>query len=170
MSVFAQWEQSNSVLVPRNLSYVGGAFFAGSASSDTFPVGIQERRWFTVDLGDGAHWNGADPGIPDVDNLQAVGINILMGLTHGGTEGIAEVRLTLRGAGGTDIRTSGTYQGQLMVSNTGVAGLRQQLYIIVPVFDRCFQLNWRRYHHGTTDYSGLTGVVNGQINALYYKG
>lgn len=149
-------------LVARSALRAPFAVFSLTTSSPIPTNAGTENSWRTIDLADGAHWNGSDPNIPNVKAVKAIEIYCIVIVTHNGSAGIANYEVAFRSANPDDTLSYGNYQIQAEEYEQG-GGVRQNSSLLVPVYDGKFQFFWRR-----TVVTNFSCGINAKIYRVIY--
>lgn len=150
------------------------AYAATTTPGTTYPTGIVEGAWSTIDLSNGAHWSGVDPNLPNPLSVVALLVRVYLVITHNGAAGIAQLRFTTRADKRDPLSFLG-YQGHAEVAATN-DGVRQQTTLIAPVYRGKSQVWWERVLNnlgviaGTpqTSMTGLDAGITANIEGAWY--
>lgn len=167
MTLHPRWlKTAGGLLVPKaGISQMFAFYHLTSAPATAWPTTMgNEATWNEVDLRDGAHWNGYDPGLENHEAIKAIRADGLMIITHHGVAGTADLQVAYRAGDGVDGFHPGNYQLQAIEATTS-AGVRIATSTLIPVFNGKFDVYWKRSHPSDATFPA---GVNFKIREVYY--
>jgi hypothetical protein len=163
--------ETTRVLGGRYAAVNHGLITTGFVNGDPIPIIPNtiafEHAWTTIDLGDGPHWLGNDPHLPDVTAIKAVRIYSMIAVTadDGNPDGNARQLLVGWRAAEDDPLTLADAQMSCLVAS---GGLRQQASTLVPVRSGRIQTFWSRRYNTNPALAIFSAGHTTRIGEVYY--